>query len=458
MLWSYLAQFLSIGTGIITLPLILNKLSGAEIGLNYILITIGSIVALVDLGFAPQFARNFTYIFSGAQEIVKEGIGRTGETVNYRLLSSLLKTARHIYGILGGIAILLLLSIGTPYVYTTTDGFKEIPNALGIWIIYALGVFFQIYYSYYFSMLLGAGLIKEQKIAVIGNKVLYIILLSAGLFLGWGLISVSLAQMISPFLGRFLSHKFFYTENLKRELSPHSEIERQEIITNLKILWYNAKRNAVQLIGSYAILRSSMFIAGLYMSLTEFASYGLMVQLTGLLGSVGNTMVVISQPKFASLRTQKQYKSLLSSFSLALLYSYGIFIVGSIIFVLFGPQLLVLIKSNASLPSTPIVIIYCIVIFLEYNHASFASLISSNNKVPFAPASVITGLCVCLGTFLSLSFTHLGILGLVIVQGVCQGAYQNWKWPQYALREFNISYFHLIDLGFQSISSKISKK
>ena len=69
MIWSYLAQFLSIGTRIITLPFILNKLSAEETGFNYILITIGSVVTLVDLGFAPQFARNFTYIFSGAQEL-----------------------------------------------------------------------------------------------------------------------------------------------------------------------------------------------------------------------------------------------------------------------------------------------------------------------------------------------------------------------------------------------------
>lgn len=453
--WSYIAQFLSLGTGAITIPIILNKLSAPEIGLNYILVTIGSIIALIDLGFAPQFARNFTYIFSGAKELKKEGIGEVSENISYELLASLLKTARCIYSVLGIIAIFLLLIIGTPYLYYTTKGFTIVPNALLIWIIYSVGIFFQIYYSYYFSMLLGAGLIKEQKIAIISNKILYIIILLSFLFFGWGLLSVALAQMLSPFIGRWLSYKYFYTEDIRKELSPFKQIQRKKIIENFKILWYNAKRTAVMLVGAYAILRMNMFIAGLFMTLEEFGSYGLMVQLTGLLGSVANTVIQISQPKFASLRAKSQFTKLLSSFSVALLTSYWIYLIGGTVYVLWGNDILYFFKSNAILPNRTILLIYSIVIMLEYNHASFASLISANNNVPFAPASIITGIFICIGSFIILKYSTFGILGLVLVQGLCQGVYQNWKWPQYALREYNISYKELILLGLNKIQHKI---
>ena len=199
-LWSYLAQFLSMGVGVITLPFILNKLTADEIGLNYILITVGSVIALVDLGFAPQFARNFTYVFSGVQELREEGIGPQETKINYELLGYLLKTARYIYGALAIFALILLLGIGTPYIYKTTDGFTAVPNAQYVWVVYSIGVLFQIFYSYYFSMLLGAGKIKEQKYALIGNKILYMAITIGGLYCGWGLMSVALAQMISPFL------------------------------------------------------------------------------------------------------------------------------------------------------------------------------------------------------------------------------------------------------------------
>lgn len=455
--WSYLAQFLSMGVGVITLPFILNKLSAEEIGVNYILITIGSIIALVDLGFAPQFARNFTYVFSGAQELKKIGIGKTRSEINYELLAYLLRTARIVYLILALFGFVLLLLIGTPYLYKTTDGFSDVPNVVAIWIIYSLGIIFQIYYSYYFSMLLGAGKIKEQKKAIIGNKILYMIILIGGLYFNLGLLSVALAQMLSPFWGRWLSYRYFYTDDLKERFLQFNSFQRKRIIEIFHTLWFNAKRTAVMSIGSYAILRFSMFIAGLYLTLEEFASYGLMTQLVGLLGNVGCTYIQISQPKLASMRTTGQTTKLLSDFSLALIVYYFIFIAGSIVLILCGDQILSLIKSNVIFPERTILMMYCLVMFLEYNHSNFAILISSNNNVPFAPASISTGIAVCLGSFLVLKYSKLGILGLVIVQGICQLAYQNWKWPKMALDEFNISYIKLLGLGMQTIKYSLKK-
>lgn len=450
--WSYLAQFLSMGAGIITLPAILNKLTTEEIALNYILITIGSIIALVDLGFAPQFARNFTYVFSGATELKKEGIGKSQNDINYELLKYLLKTAKIIYGILSIIAVMLLLIIGTPYIYFTTDRFQAVPNALLVWTIYSIGIIFQVFYSYYFSMLLGAGMVKEQKIAIIANKVLYIIIIISGLFLGLGLISVALAQLISPFIGRFISFRYFYTKELKNNLDYICANDRSQILNLYKILWYNAKRNAIVSIGAYAILKFSMFIAGLYLTLGEFASYGLMVQLVGILGIVSCTLVQTLQPKFASLRVGDNQERLLSTFSMSLIIFYSIFIIGSIVLILGGDQILQVIKSNAELPSRVILLLYCIIMLLEYNHSNFAILISSDNKVPFAPASIITGIAVCIGLLIVVRFTNWGIIGFVLVQGICQAAYQNWKWPQMALNEFHITFFKLIRNGILQIN------
>ncbi|MDE6692387.1 MAG: polysaccharide biosynthesis protein [Muribaculaceae bacterium] len=449
-IWSYIAQFLSMGAGALTLPFILNKLSTAEIGFNYILLTVGSVIALVDLGFAPQFARNFTYVLSGVQELRKEGVGETDKEINYGLLAYLLTTARYVYAVLAVFALILLIVVGTPYIYKTTDGFTAVPNAQWVWLIYSLGVLFQIFYSYYFSMLLGAGKIKEQKYAVIGNKLLYIIILISGLYMDWGLLSIALAQLISPFFGRFLSHRYFYTPELVERLSAHPKRERSKIIEIFNILWYNAKRLAVMQIGGYAIVKFNMFIAGLFISLDEFASYGLMVQLLGIISTLACTYLQISQPKFASLRASKNDDGLLRSFSFSQNIFYVLFIACSVILVVFGQGMLDIIKSNATLPSQLILTVYCIVIFLESNHSNFAVLISSNNNIPFAPASITTGIAVCIGTFFVVRYTDLGILGLVIVQGICQAAYQNWKWPLVALDEFHISFFKLMKMGIPS--------
>src|SRR5690606_42039783 len=93
-IWSYLAQFFGIASGIFILPIILRLLSTEEIALNYLIGSLGSMVALFDFGFAPQFGRNITYVFSGAQEIQKKGIqdvNGLGE-INYNLLANMINT------------------------------------------------------------------------------------------------------------------------------------------------------------------------------------------------------------------------------------------------------------------------------------------------------------------------------------------------------------------------------
>ena len=67
--WSYFAQIFSVFSGIITLPFILKLLTSEEVGFNYLLISMTSLVVLFDFGFAPQFARNISYIYGGTQEL-----------------------------------------------------------------------------------------------------------------------------------------------------------------------------------------------------------------------------------------------------------------------------------------------------------------------------------------------------------------------------------------------------
>lgn len=73
-LWSYFSQFFNIASGFITLPLVLRMLTTEEIALNYLMMTVSSLVALMDFGFTPQIGRLVSYIFSGAQSLKREGI------------------------------------------------------------------------------------------------------------------------------------------------------------------------------------------------------------------------------------------------------------------------------------------------------------------------------------------------------------------------------------------------
>ena len=49
-----------------------------------------------------------------------------------------------------------------------------------------------------------------------------------------------------------------------------------------------------------------MFLAGLYLSLEEIASYGLMIQLMTVVTIVSTTFFTVSEPEFAALRVDNK--------------------------------------------------------------------------------------------------------------------------------------------------------
>ena len=92
---------------------------------------------------------------------------------------------------------------------------------------------------------------------------------------------------------------------------------------------------------------------------------------------------------------------------------------------------------------------------LEGNHSNFATFIVTKNSIPFVKPSLIAGAAIGIGSYLSLQFTSLGILGLVLVQGLSQIVYANWKWPHVVCREFHISFPSFISLGFRESFYKL---
>ena len=457
-LWSYFAQIFTAASGLITLPLILKLLSAEEIGMNYLMLSLGALVSLFDFGFTPQFSRNIAYVFTGAQVLQKEGV-TVAETssINYRLLATMIHTAEFVYRRLAIVVLVAMLTLGTYYVYYVTKGFTNIHNSLSIWVLYSLGTFFNIYYSYYSSLLIGKGLIMESKKAMVYSRLVYILIAFGFLLTGFGLIGIVLANFIAPFVNRFISYRYFFTEELNEQISIYS-ISKKEKLELFEIVWYNAKKLGLVFLGAYAINKLSIFLAGLYLPLSEIGSYGLMIQLFGLLSMVSGMFFTVFEPRFSSLQTKGDTTALLKEFAFSMNIYYLIFIIGAIGLFYLGPYFLSLISSNVTLPSFFIMLLFSVVVFLEGNHSNFATLIVTKNRVPFVTSALAAGFFIGLGGYISLKYTGYRILGLVAVQGLVQIAYANWKWPHIVCKEFGISFLEFIKIGLKETSIRVKIK
>lgn len=58
-IWSYVSQFFNITSGLITLPLILHLLSTEEIAMNYLMLTVTTLVTLMDLALLHRLVDRF---------------------------------------------------------------------------------------------------------------------------------------------------------------------------------------------------------------------------------------------------------------------------------------------------------------------------------------------------------------------------------------------------------------
>lgn len=59
----------------------------------------------------------------------------------------------------------------------------------------------------------------ESKKAMVYSKVVYILLTFTFLYLGLGLFGVVLANLIAPFVNRYMSYYYFFTNELKEKIS-----------------------------------------------------------------------------------------------------------------------------------------------------------------------------------------------------------------------------------------------
>lgn len=452
LVWEYLARFLSISSGLIILPLVLRLLSPDEVALNYIMLSISSFITLIDFGFSPQFARNVTYIYSGAVTMQKEGIDtiERKETIDYRLLVKLIQTARWIYSIMGIIVLFCMLTMGMSYIFHITNGFTTVENILLIWIINSISVALWIYYSYYGALLIGAGKIKEAKKVTVCNYAMKIICTYIFLWAGYGLLGLVIANLISPLLGRYVAYHFYFTNDMITQMKSYL-ITFREKLDLLKIVFYSSKKMGLCAIANYLLSGATVLLAGMYLPLNEIASYGLMVQILTVIHNVSGGMFEIYSSRFAYLQIIDSKKELFHDFSLTMCVYYIIYILGIGFVIFVGNNILDFIGSKTQLPSLYIFIIASVIWLLDGNLGNICQFIISKNNFVFVPSLMITSLGVIFCSYITLSWFHLGIIGLLLSKFLFQVVFNYWYWFVYVLRDLDESFRSFWIEGFKSI-------
>lgn len=438
--WNFSATVLKIASGVLILPLILRFLSTQEVGIWTIFLSLSAISYLLDFGFSQTFTRNITYIFSGVNELQKEGYERISSKneINYGLLKSTIDAMRWFYKYIAIIVFIFLILGGTTYLYfILKNGFTGNSQLIfASWIIYSITISYQIYTLYYDALLQGRGLIKIAKQITVISQISFIVIGSILIiFTNWGLLSLVIGQTFSIIINRVLSKKHFFDLNLKYKLSEALSLSRKETLENISP---NAIKIGITSLGGYLVNRSSIFIGSIYIPLADIASFGITKQIIDLLACIATLWFSTYYPQMIQHRVQNNDYGIKNLYIKSKIIYFVIFIVGGIFLVGIGNPMLEIIESKTLFIPNYLFIFAIIVSLLENNHSWAGSILLTKNEVPFFKAALYSGLLTVILLFVFLNATNMGILSFVLAPGIAQLCYQNWKWPIVVNKEFDI--------------------
>lgn len=428
-----IAQALQYGSALAMLPILITRLSPAEIGLWYLFVAIQGLAIVADFGFQPTFARNFALAYAGVADLQAQGThADVRDEPNWPLFHAILLAARRVYFALSAGIFVLLAVAGLLYVRRVTSQTGLDLTSVSIsWIIFSFGVCLSLYFLWISPLLIGLNRMRTNYLFQIVARGGFALVGIVTLLAGGRLIALSIALVATDVIGRL-----FLVPTLRpilarlRDAVPAPGQARAAFLALLP----NAVRTGIVGVAAYMIVRASAFIVTPFLGITMMASYGTTMQLVAGLQAVALLPTQVQLPAMVRAHVRHDRDTLRRQWHQVTLMYLLLFGLGAFVLVLFGKPVLVLIGSRIQLIPLTALVALCVITALEGIHTVAAAIIQASNRVPFVWPAVLSGVgVILLGT--AAAWAGFGILGIIVAQGLVQAAYNNWKWPLMVLRE-----------------------
>lgn len=430
-IWGYLAQFLNVGAGIIIIPVAIKYLSPEDMGLWYLFVAISSLAQLLEFGFQPTISRMVSYVYSGATELKPEGVPDSTGIISYQLLYDLIEAAKYIYRYVSfGVAFILLV-VGSIYL-NTFSAFGE--KQVVAWLIFSCATIVNFYFTYLNGLVIGKGNQAVLYKITAFSKLLMLLTSTPLLLLNYGLMSMAVGTLVSLIATRYLLYR--YLNNKAKEDTKQLSLINTVVENQTRTVWLSAWKLGITSLGAFLILRVNQFIASSYLGLKVAASYGLTVQVIGILSSVSVMYYNLNLPKINSLQganNKGKIKEIVrKTFSIVI----ALYVLGCFGLIFLGMPLLDYMSVNTKLLSIDLLVFMLLMYGLELFHSISATYLTTLNKVPFYRSSIVSGVSILVVNMFLVNYTSLGLLGIIGCQFVIQLMYNNWYWPLQVFKDF----------------------
>lgn len=430
----FLAQALQYGAALLLLPLMLHRLSTAEIGIWYLLLAAQGLAIVADFGFGAAFGRNIAAAMAGATDIQAVGLAARGEggAPNYALVARIVSVARIWYLLLSAAVLLIMLTAGLWYVSRLAGGHDVRLGYVQLsWAVMSFTIAMSLYFSWVNPILIGAGRVQQDLVSQVITRGGYALLGAAALLAGGGLLGLACAQLGATALGRWTAGRFLRPIAVHLPAVEQSRAELRRLIGRISP---NAVRFGLAGLSGFVITRCSLFAITTFVGLEASASFAISLQLISVVMAVAQLPLQFAGPRLvgANVRDEKATVRRITV-RLTLIYIM-LFAIGAGSVLVTGPVLLDWIGSHTHLLPASQLGLLALVFLLEGVHVISAFVLLSSNRVPFTTAALLSAGAVAIGSFLA-GRIGLGVTGIIACQGLVQLAYNNWRWPLLVWRE-----------------------
>lgn len=452
-LWNYGGLFFRMLGQFIVLPLVLSLLDSAYVGLWYVFLAVNGFIVIFQAGFAPTFARNVAYCWSGARSFRKNGLAAEyGEGVDFGVMAALLAACRAVYMWIALVCLAAISTLGTLYV-VSVSGSLEPATYAAAWALFCLAVFVNVLFSYWESMLRGVGDFVGVNKATILASLAQILSSAAMLLLGCGILSCAVGFFLQGLVFRAFCRRFFFkVDGVADGLAGVARPGKGEVKEIRAAISANAYRDTAVSVANYLVTTANTLLCAAFVGLAESSAFSVTLQLINACVNVSAVMLNTYQPSLQSAYANRDVElerdlSGKSMASFALLYGACLVLV-----VLVGMPLLGVFKPG--IDSSPLLTVALgVYFFLWKQQSNCAMLIANTNRIPYMwPFLISAGLGVAV-SYLLLNLMGGSIFGLVLGQGLVQLAYNNWKWPHEAAKRLGTTYPRLVAGGFRSLAA-----
>lgn len=393
---------------LLLIPILMQSLSAAHVGLWFLLSQPLTLLAVLDLGLTETVTRQFA--------LSRGRIGQPDQRqIATRQLADQLATSRVLYHAVSAIVVVVTLVGVGAMIYVAEDLRMEGATALVIASIVAANHFIRVQTQLYSAMLIAGGSIRTVQTVSMVVQIPSLAAKVVSLWFGYGLVTLLVIDLVAAAM----------IYRLDRRYASGMISDRGRFDWRIVHRWRPlALRSWLTSLGGFAILRTDQYFIVLCLAAAALPNYQAGLLVLSNLYMLAVLPIRCASPHLSHCWSAGRIEVWRRDWSRLMDLAMATMITGSLTVLLNAPDLFELWLGPGRFVGYPVLMIFAVTVFLEAHHVVFAYGVRSTEVEPFAkPALIAGGLNLSLTALMVFPF---GLPGVAAATMISQLATNNW--------------------------------